>query len=101
MQRKNGTSEVAAAADTQGKATDDEALAAEEAEAAGETLAAEKEVHEAEASLEDQHKLLAAEQEANQAKNGLKACAQGSFLNCRQARGAKRPHPIRGGRMVR
>ncbi|KAL8443958.1 hypothetical protein Emag_005742 [Eimeria magna] len=76
-------------------------LATEQTEAAAEASAAEKEAREAEASLEEENKLLAAEKEADQAKNGLKTCAGGSFLNCRQESKGARPQRSAGARLVR
>ncbi|KAL8432590.1 hypothetical protein Efla_002822 [Eimeria flavescens] len=86
---------------TQGGAQGGTALATEEAAAAAEADAAEKEAREAEASLEDEHKLLAAESEATDAKNGLRACAGGSFLNCRQQTKGLPPQRSRAARSAR
>ncbi|OEH78254.1 hypothetical protein cyc_04481 [Cyclospora cayetanensis] len=77
-------------------ASSQESLVTEEAEASAEAQSAERELQEAEASLDDEHKLLAAEQEAEEARNGLKACAQGSFLRCRESRHVRHRRPSRG-----
>ncbi|KAL8275010.1 hypothetical protein Esti_001066 [Eimeria stiedai] len=77
------------------------ALARAKTEAEAETSAAEKKARDAEASLEEENKLIAAENEANQAKNGLKTCAGGSFLNCQQESKGARPQPSAGARVVR
>ncbi|KAL8448346.1 hypothetical protein Emed_003876 [Eimeria media] len=90
-----------AGAASQLEAQETPALATEQTEAAAEASAAEKEAREAEASLDEENKLLAAENEANQAKNGLKTCAGGSFLSCRQESKGARPQRSAGSRLVR
>ncbi|KAL8434647.1 hypothetical protein ACSSS7_003045 [Eimeria intestinalis] len=90
-----------AGAASQLEAQEAPALATDETEARAEASAAAKEAREAEASLEEENKLLAAANEANQAKNGLKTCAGGSFLNCRQESKGARPQRSAGTRVVR
>ncbi|CDJ36076.1 uncharacterized protein EMH_0060770 [Eimeria mitis] len=91
------TSDLARSRNTRERRSRQEALATEELEAEEEILAAEKEAARTQASLEDEHKLLEAAEEVQQAQTGLKACAQGSFLSCRQAQ-RRRPQREPDGR---
>ncbi|CDI85371.1 hypothetical protein, conserved [Eimeria praecox] len=90
-----GNSELARAENTVGTMSKQGALATEatkEMEATEGISTTEEEAARTQASPGEDHKLAAAAEEAQQAEKGLKICAHGSFLSCRQG---QRRHSLR------
>lgn len=80
QKREVGNSEPARGMNS--KATVRRQTATDELGITEETSAAREGAAGAKASLEDEHKLVTAAEEAQQAQNGLKLCEHGSFLSC-------------------